>query len=68
LQLTADSPAELAIFDAGGRRVRTFTVNRTPYTVWDGTDELGHALPSGAYFVLLDAGGQHATTRLVLQR
>jgi hypothetical protein len=68
LQLTAHSPAELAIFDAAGRCVRTFTVNREPYTVWDGTDELGHALPSGTYFLRLAAGGRHATARLVLQR
>ena len=68
LQLAADSPAELAIFDASGRRVRKFTVNREPYTIWDGTDELGRGLPSGTYFVRLAAAGQHATTRLVLQR
>jgi hypothetical protein len=68
LQLTADSPAELAIFDAGGRRVRTFTVNRTPYTVWDGRDDFGRPLSSGAYFVRLDVAGEHATTRIVLQR
>jgi hypothetical protein len=68
LQLTANSPAEVAIFDAGGRRVRTLTVNRAPYTVWDGKDELGHALPSGAYFIRCDVAGQHASARLVLQR
>jgi hypothetical protein len=68
LQLTANSPAGLAIFDASGRRVRTLDVNRTPYTVWDGTDELGHALPSGTYFLRLAVGGQQATTRIVLQR
>jgi hypothetical protein len=68
LQLTADSPAELAIFDAAGRCVRTFTVNREPYTVWDGKDDFGQPLPSGAYFVRVDAGNEHATARLVLQR
>jgi hypothetical protein len=68
LQLTADSPAGLAIFDASGRRVRTFTVNRTPCTVWDGKDDVGYALPSGAYFLRLDTGSQHATARIVLQR
>jgi hypothetical protein len=68
LQLTADSPDELAIFDVGGRRVRTLTVDRTPFTVWKGTDDLGRALPSGAYFMKLDAGDQHASARVVLQR
>ncbi len=68
LQLTADSPAELAVFDASGRCVRTLTADRTPCAVWDGTDELGQPLPSGAYFVRWNAGGEHASTRVVLQR
>ena len=68
LQLAANRPARLAIFDASGRCVRTFTVNRAPYTVWDGTDELGQPLPSGAYFVRVDATNEHATARIVLQR
>jgi hypothetical protein len=68
LQLAADSPAEVAIFDAGGRRVRTLTVHREPCTVWDGRDDYGQPLASGTYFMRLVAAGQHATTRLVLQR
>ncbi|MCX6844901.1 MAG: hypothetical protein NTX53_21780 [candidate division WOR-3 bacterium] len=68
LQLTADSPAGLAIFDASGRLVRTLTVNRTPNAVWDGKDEFGQPLPSGAYFILCDVAGEHSATRLVLQR
>jgi hypothetical protein len=68
LQLTADGPAGLVIFDAAGQRVRAFTVNRAPYTVWDGKDDFGQPLPSGAYFVRVDAGNEHAATRLVLQR
>jgi hypothetical protein len=68
LQLTPDSPAEMVIFDASGRCVRTLTVNRAPCTVWDGKDELGYALPSGAYFIRCDVAGEHATTRVVLQR
>jgi len=62
------SPFALRIYDAQGCRVRTFTVNRTPCTVWDGEDDFGQPLPSGAYFVRLDATGEHATTRIVLQR
>jgi hypothetical protein len=62
------SPLTLRVYDAQGRRVRTFTVNREPCTVWDGTDELGQALPSGTYFVLLGDAGQHASARIVLQR
>jgi hypothetical protein len=60
----------LRIFDALGRLVRSFSSLLSPHSslTWDGTDELGHALPSGAYFALLDAAGQHVTARIVLQR
>ena len=69
LQLTADSPAELAIFDASGRRVRSFSLLSPPSSLtWDGKDELGYALPSGTYFLRLAAGSRHATARIVLQR
>jgi hypothetical protein len=68
LQLTADSPAELAVFDVSGRCVRTLTANRTPCTAWDGRDDFGQLLPSGAYFVRLDASDHHACARVVLQR
>ena len=62
------SPFALRIYDAQGCRVRTFTVNREPCTVWDGKDDFGQPLPSGAYFVRCDVAGEHATTRIVLQR
>jgi hypothetical protein len=72
ISLSPSIPLSLApvlrLYDAQGRLVRTFTVNRTSFTVWDGTDELGHPLPSGTYFVLLDAAGQRAGARIVLQR
>ena len=72
-QLTANSPAELAIFDASGRRIRSFSVSSSPTPcpsplIWDGTDDFGHALQSGTYFVVLDAAGARATARTVLQR
>jgi hypothetical protein len=73
LWLTTDSPAELAIFDAAGCRVRSLpTVNRDHSTAnsvtWDGADECGHALPAGTYFAVLAAGDQHASTPIVLQK
>jgi len=68
LQLVVDSPAEVAIFDAAGRRVRTFTVNREQRTAWDAKDDFGHPLPSGAYFVRCDIAGEHASGRVILQR
>jgi ligand-binding sensor domain-containing protein len=68
LQLAADSRANLAIFDAGGRRVRTLSVSRSSYAVWDGRDDIGRPLPSGAYFIHCDVAGKRTATRIVLQR
>ena len=64
------SPFALRIYDAQGRAVRSFSSLLSPPSslTWDGKDDLGQALPSGAYFVRLDAGSKHATTRIVLQR
>jgi hypothetical protein len=67
-QASNSKPLTLRIYDAQGRRVRTFTVNRAPYTVWDGRDDFGQPLPSGAYFIRCDIAGAHAATRIVLQR
>ena len=61
--------SSLSIFDAAGRLVRSFSSLLSPHSslTWDGTDDLGYALPSGAYFITLDAAGHHATARIVLQ-
>jgi hypothetical protein len=67
-QPTANSPTELTVFDVSGRCVRTLTVDRASCAVWDGTDELGQPLPSGTYFGQVNAGNEHATARVVLQR
>jgi len=67
---TRSSPLVLRIYDAQGRAVRSLSsLLSAPFSLtWDGTDELGQPLPSGAYFVRVDAGTEHATTRIVLQR
>jgi hypothetical protein len=67
-QASSSKPQTLRVYDARGCHVRTLTVNRTPCSVWDGTDELGQPLPSGAYFIRCDIAGEHATARIVLQR
>jgi hypothetical protein len=64
------SPLSLRIYDAQGRAVRSFSSLLSPPSslVWDGCDDMGQMLPSGAYFIRCDVAGQHATTRIVLQR
>jgi hypothetical protein len=69
-QASSSRPLTLRIYDAQGRVVRSFSslLPAPSSLMWDGTDDLGQRLPSGAYFVRLNAGGEHATARLVLQR
>ncbi|MCX6842355.1 MAG: T9SS type A sorting domain-containing protein [candidate division WOR-3 bacterium] len=54
--------SSLSVYDAQGRMVLTREVSTSPFPL--STSDL----PPGAYFARLDAGGQHATARLVLQR
>ena len=60
----------LHLYDAQGRAVRSFSslLPAPSSLMWNGSDDLGQPLPSGAYFVRLNAGSEHATARVVLQR
>jgi len=61
--------AEAAIYDLGGRLVRT--VHRGPIargltTVsWDGRSEGGDPVPSGVYLLHFSAGPNNTTARIV---
>lgn len=56
-ELKEAGPARVAIFDLAGRRVRTLVqadLAAGPHErVWDGRDESGRAVPSGAYYARL---------------
>jgi predicted outer membrane repeat protein len=60
---------ELALYDASGRRLRTLLAGWRPAMrhalTWDGRDNGGRVLPSGAYFLRLIAPGREETQRLV---
>ncbi len=61
----------LRLFDAAGRRLRTFERAFSPglnEVVWDGTDEEGRAVRAGVYFYRLDVGDVSFTRSLVLAR
>jgi hypothetical protein len=62
----------LVIFSAAGRRVATLAdgvVSEGSHVVpWDGRDSSGLRLPSGIYFVRLEAGGRTETRKLILVR
>jgi len=70
--IRAASPASIAIHDHAGRLVRSWAASREPSAVsfftWDGRDNAGSTLPSGVYFVSLNAGDYTGTEKLVLQR
>jgi len=59
----------LCVFDALGRRIRTlangpFSSGRHTVT-WLGTDQDGHLMASGVYFLKLEALGEDRTSRLL---
>lgn len=71
-QTGSNAAAELAVFDATGRRVRTLVEpvqgQRAGLITWDGRDASGRPLASGLYWVRLAAGSTNRTARLVIIR
>ena len=61
--------ARLTIWSASGQRVREFPLKPGAATVrWDGTDDSGRPVASGAYAATLEADGGRRTIRLVVVR
>ena len=69
VSLPAAGPVRLAVYDAGGRCVRTLLDAVEPAgvtrTVWNGLSASGAPLPSGIYFARLRAGGASVVRTLV---
>ncbi len=65
-------PVAIRVFSVYGQLVRTLRQeggNPGTYEVrWDGKDNQGRPAPSGIYFVNVQQGFMHSTTRLVLTR
>jgi hypothetical protein len=70
--LSRKGPVRLAVFDVSGRLVRRLDdgeLSAGPHTrVWNGADESGGRVRSGAYFVQLEAEGKRLHRRLVWVR
>jgi hypothetical protein len=61
----------LGVFDAAGRRLRTWNDGFTPglnEIVWDGTDDRGQPVRAGVYFYKLELGGTRELGRIALVR
>jgi hypothetical protein len=63
----------LDVYDVTGRRVKQFSrfkIQDSGYRkiTWDGTDQNGRKLPSGVYFVRLEAGEYQETKKVLLIR
>lgn len=69
--LAAAGTVEIVIHDLAGRRVRDL-VSGAEYAAgehavrWDGRDDAGRALPSGAYYAAVRSGDERASARLML--
>ncbi len=70
--LAETGPVDLAIYDVGGRRVRTLVDGDLDAgeheLTWDGTDDLGRELSAGVYWMKLQAGGFDHAARVVRLR
>jgi hypothetical protein len=68
--LPAESPVEINVYDARGKRVTTLVSavqNAGPHdTVWNGRDHRGQPAGSGVYFVKLTAGKRTLTRKMLL--
>lgn len=64
--------ADIQVYDAGGRRVRTLVKKDSPagfHTVyWNAVDSRGFRVPAGTYFVVLSTPGGSWTTKAVIVR
>jgi hypothetical protein len=68
--LARSGPAELAVYDLNGRRVRTLldgiTIESGDHSAhWDGTNDAGHPVVPGVYFYRLTARSEMRSQRMV---
>jgi hypothetical protein len=69
-ELASATPVDLRIFDVHGRNVRALldaSLSEGPHAVgWDGRDDAGRQLPSGAYYYRLTTSSTSATRRMLM--
>jgi flagellar hook assembly protein FlgD len=76
-ELSRDSVVTLRIYDEAARLVRTLDVgyraagvyrSRSRAAYWDGRNDVGEPVASGAYITRIDADQFHATGRTLIVR
>jgi probable HAF family extracellular repeat protein len=73
-ELVRNSKVDVGVYDVTGRLVRTLVnaalaARSQPYTVeWDGRDSAGVSMPSGVYWVRIQAGSFRDSAKLVIVR
>jgi choice-of-anchor B domain-containing protein len=71
-ELPRGASVSLDVFDASGRRVRTLVDGALPAgrhaIVWDGHDDAGRAVASGAFVTRLSTGSEVRSAKLLLTR
>ncbi len=71
-EFPAAGAADLEILDVAGRLVRSLAIGPCPpgpqQRTWDGLDDTGRPVPSGAYFIRLAGSGHAPTGRVIVAR
>lgn len=73
IQISVETKANLKIYDAQGRLVKTLfkakdLKHRTRSIEWDGRDNSSERVPSGVYFLRFEVEGYNATRKLLVTR
>jgi len=68
LAIPAGLAVDAALFDAGGRQVRSLAVDPEGTLRWDGRATDGGAVGAGIYFLRVRAGTEKATEKLIVIR
>ena len=70
--LAAPQIVRAELYNLSGEQVRTILAGPHPtgqlHAVWDGTNERGEPVPSGAYFIRFTVGDQERVQTIVVRR
>jgi len=59
------TPAELAVYNIKGQKIRTWSSVSSKEIIWDGLDDRQSSVSSGIYFVRLNTGSKSLVTKIL---